>query len=228
MVGLVETNVVPALWHLINMFRDRKHAGEMLAALLGSYRGRAETLLLALPRGGVPVAAAVARALALPLDVLPVHKIGAPSEPELAVGAVAADGFVVLDEEAIAAMQISRTALESVIAGEREELLRRERLYRGDRPPLALEGQTAILVDDGLATGYTMLAAIRAVRRQRAASVVVAVPVAPQETLDRLRAEADEVVCVDIPPRLVAVGQFYENFNQVSDQQVREELLQSG
>jgi putative phosphoribosyl transferase len=206
------------------MFRDRKHAGELLATKLDAYRGRPETVLLALPRGGVPVAAAVARALALPLDVLPVHKIGAPREPELAVGAVAVDGFVVLDEDAIAIMHISQTALESVIAREREELSRREREYRSGRAPLSLEGQTVILVDDGLATGYTMLAAVRAVRRQRPAAIVIAVPVALQETLNRLGAEADEVVCLHTPPRLAAVGEFYEDFSQVSDEQVCEEL----
>jgi putative phosphoribosyl transferase len=206
------------------MFRDRRHAGELLAALLTGYRGKAEAVILALPRGGVPVAAAVARSLMLPLDVFPVRKIGAPSEPELAVGALAGDGVVVLDEKTIAAMQISRATLEAIIAAEREEILRRQRLYRDDRLPLRLDGLTAILVDDGLATGYTMLAAVRAVRRQHPARVVVAVPVAPQETLDRLHAEADEVVCVDTPRRLEAVGQFYEDFSQVSDEQVREEL----
>lgn len=206
------------------MFRDRKDAGELLAGKLESYRGRPETVLLALPRGGVPVAAAVAHALDLPLDVFLVHKIGAPSEPELAVGAVAANGLVVIDEDAIAVMGISPADLESIIAREREELLRREREYRGGRAPLALEGQTAILIDDGLATGYTMLAAIRAVRQQRPVGIVVAVPVASQETLDRMRTEADEVVCVYTPFHLAAVGQFYRDFSQVSDEQVRVEL----
>lgn len=207
------------------MFRDRREAGELLATRLESYRGRADTVLLALPRGGVPVAAAVARTLALPLDVLLVHKIGAPSESELAVGAIARDGLVVLDERTIAAMHISRVALESIIASEQTELLRRECLYRGGRGSLVLERKTAILVDDGLATGYTMLAAVRSVRRQQAARVVVAVPVALQETLDRLGAEADEVVCVHTPHRLEAVGQFYEDFSQVSDEQVCEEMI---
>ena len=206
------------------MFRDRKHAGELLAVKLECYRRRTETVLLALPRGGVPVAAAVSRALELPLDVLLVHKIGAPIEPELAVGAVAADGLVVLDRDTIAMMGISPADLKSIIAREREELLRREREYRGGRAPLSLEGQTAILIDDGLATGYTMLAAIRAVRQQRPARIVVAVPVAAQETLDRLGTEADEVLCVHTPMRLAAVGQFYEDFSQVSDEEVREEL----
>lgn len=206
------------------MFRDRKDAGELLAGKLENYRGRPETVLLALPRGGVPVAAAVAHALDLPLDVFLVHKIGAPSEPELAVGAVAVNGLVVIDEDAIAVMGISQTALESVITREREELLRREREYRGGRALVRLERRTSILIDDGLATGYTMLAAIRAVREQRPAAIVVAVPVASQETLDRMRAEADEVVCVNTPMRLAAVGQFYADFSQVSDEQVREDL----
>jgi putative phosphoribosyl transferase len=206
------------------MFRDRRHAGELLAALLAGYRGRAGVELLALPRGGVPVAVAIARTLMLPLDVFLVHKIGAPGEPELAVGAVASDGLVALDEETIAAMQITKPELEMAILREREELMQREGLYRGDRLPLVLEGQTVILVDDGLATGYTMLAAVRSVRRQRPVSIVVAVPVALQETLERLRAEADEVVCVHIPRRLASVGQFYEDFSQISDEQVCEEL----
>jgi putative phosphoribosyl transferase len=206
------------------MFRDRGHAGQLLAALLRQYRGQAGTMLLALPRGGVPVAASVARALELPLDVLLAHKISAPSEPELAVGAIAGDGLVVLDERSIAAMRISRAALESAIAMEGEELFRRGQMYRGDRLPLMLAGETVILVDDGLATGYTMLAAVRWARQQRAQRVVVAVPVALQATMDWLGAEADEVVCVHIPQRLEAVGQFYDDFSQVSDEQVCAEL----
>lgn len=206
------------------MFRDRRHAGELLAALLDRYRRQPGTVLLALPRGGVPVAASVALALALPLDVLLVHKLGAPGEPELAIGAISVDGVVVLDHKTIATMGISEAALEAAISHERVELLRRERLYRGGRPPLALFGRTVILIDDGLATGYTMLAAVRAVRHQQPTSIVVAVPVALQETLDRLRAEAHETVCVHTPTRLEAVGQFYEDFSQVSDEQVIEEL----
>lgn len=209
------------------MFRDRRHAGELLAGLLDRYRGQAQTVLLALPRGGVPVAAAVARELALPLDVLLVHKIGAPREPELAIGAVAINGLVVLDQQAIASMHLSQDALDAAIAREREELARREHLYSGDRSPLELEGMTAILVDDGLATGYTMLAAVQAAQQQGVGRAVVAVPVAQQQTLDRLRAEADETVCVSIPPRLGAVGQFYEDFSQIGDEEVRKELALS-
>lgn len=206
------------------MFRDRRQAGELLAAQLDEYRDRPDAVLLALPRGGVPVAAAIAHALSLPLDVLLVHKIGAPSEPELAIGAVALDGLVVLDNRTIALMHISEAELETAIAAEREQLLRRSRLYRGDRAPLALEGKTIILVDDGLATGYTMLAAARSVRSHRPAQIVIAVPVALRETLDRLAAEADKTVSVLVPPRLAAVGQFYEDFSQTTDEQVREML----
>ena len=224
MLVLVETIAAARSASESDMFRDRRDAGEQMAALLAGYRGRPDGVLLALPRGGVPVASALSKALALPLDVLPVRKIGAPSEPEFAVGAVAEGGLVVLDKETIAAMHLSESALEPIISREREELLRRERVYRGDRPPLALSGRIVILVDDGLATGYTMLAAVRAVRRREAASIVVAVPVASPKTLDRLRAEADDIVCLSTPHSLTAVGQYYENFSQVSDEQVREEL----
>lgn len=203
------------------MFHDRRHAGERLAALLESYRLQPQTIVLALPRGGVPVAATVARELALPLDIFPVRKVGAPGQPEYAIGAIAGDGVLVLNDHAIASMSISEEVLHEAVAREREELHRREQLYRGDRPPLALDGWTAILVDDGLATGYTMLAAVRAIREQAPAKIVVAVPVAPPSTLDRLAVEADEVVCVHSTEDLFAVGQFYSNFSQVSDEEVQ-------
>lgn len=176
------------------------------------------------------MASEMAHALALPLDILSVHKIGAPREPELAIGAVAEDGPVELDEDAIAAMHISEAELQSAIVRERAELLRRERVYRvycGDRPPLALTGQVVILVDDGLATGYTMLAAIHAVRRRGASRIVIAVPVAPQDTLDRLRYEADDMFCVYTPRSLMAVGQFYEDFSQVRDERVARAVADS-
>lgn len=203
------------------MFRDRLHAGELLAGLLRHYRGQTRTVVLALPRGGVPVGAVVARELALPLDVFPVHKIGAPHQPELAIGAVAAGGVLVFDEHAAGSMHLSREMLEAAVAQEREELRRRELLYRSERPPLELVGKTAILVDDGLATGYTMLAAIRAVRTHTPARIVVAVPVAPPSTIERLRGEADEVVCAHSAESMFAVGEFYEDFRQVSDDEVR-------
>jgi putative phosphoribosyl transferase len=206
------------------MFRNRQHAGELLAARLDCYRAQPRTVLLALPRGGVPVAAVIARELMLPLEVLPVHKLGAPRQPELAIGAVAGDDLVVLDRGAIASMGISQGEIDSAIARERAELVRRERAYRAERLPLALAGQRVILVDDGLATGYTMLAAVRCVRQREAARVVVAVPVGARETLGRLRPEVDELFCVHVPQALIAISQFYGDFAQVSDEQVREAL----
>jgi putative phosphoribosyl transferase len=213
------------------MFHDRRHAGELLAGLLEGYRGRGRTVVLGLPRGGVVVAAALARALALSLDVFVVRKLGAPSQPELAVGAVATGGLVVLDDEAIATMRISRASLEAAIAREREEVNRREQAYRAGRPALELFEQTVLLVDDGVATGYTMLAAVRAVRQLRPDRIVVAVPVASTEAVEMLRLVAEEVFCVLVPRRLMAVGQFYEDFRQTTDDEVlcalREDTLPS-
>jgi predicted phosphoribosyltransferase len=206
------------------MFRNRQHAGELLAGHLAAYRGQSNALVLALPRGGVPVAAVLARELGLPLDVFPVRKLGAPGQPEYAMGAIAVNGLVVLHQQAIASLRVSQSTLDAVIAREHEELLRQERVYRDPRPPLILAGKTLILVDDGLATGYTMLAAIRATRELHPARIVVAVPVAPADTLDLLRPEADEVVCFHIPHDLSAIGQFYEDFSQTTDDQVREAL----
>ena len=203
------------------MFRDRRHAGVLLARLLESYRRQERTVVLALPRGGVPVGEMVARELGLPIDIFPVRKIGAPHQPDLAIGAVAGGGVLVLDERAAGSMHLSQETLDAAVAREREELLRRERLYRGERQPLKLEGWTVILTDDGLATGYTMLAAVRAVRTQAPARVVVAVPVAPPSTIERVRGEADEVVCVHSTENMFAVGEFYEDFSQVSDEAVR-------
>ena len=208
------------------MFRDRRHAGDLLSGLLGGYRDRVRTVVLGLPRGGVVVAAALARELALPLDVFVVRKLGAPSQPELAIGAVAAGGLVVLDDAAIASMRISRGALEAAVVREKEEVTRRELAYRGMGPPLDLFEQTALLVDDGVATGYTMLAAVRAVRLLGPDRIVVAVPVASAEAVERLRSVADEVFCVLVPRRLFAVGQFYEDFRQTTDDEVVQALAE--
>ena len=208
------------------MFRDRRHAGDLLSGLLGGYRDRVRTVVLGLPRGGVVVAAALARELALPLDVFVVRKLGAPSQPELAIGAVAAGGLVVLDDAAIASMRISRGALEVAVVREKEEVTRRELAYRGMGPPLDLFEQTALLVDDGVATGYTMLAAVRAVRLLGPDRIVVAVPVASAEAVERLRSVADEVFCVLVPRRLFAVGQFYEDFRQTTDDEVVQALAE--
>ncbi len=208
------------------MFRDRRHAGELLAGLLGGYQGRAATLVLGLPRGGVVVAAALAQELALSLDVFVVRKLGAPSQPELAIGAVAAGGLVVLDDQAIASMRISRSALEAAIVREKEEVTRRELAYRGARPQLELFDQTVLLADDGVATGYTMLTAVRAVRLLGPDRIAVAIPVASAEAVAMLRSVADEVFCALVPRRLFAVGQFYEDFRQTTDDEVVQALAE--
>lgn len=177
-------------------------------------------IVLGLPRGGVPVAAEVADALGGPLDVLIVRKVGVPGQPEVAMGAVASGGISVRNEDVLVMLPRALQTFESVAAGERHEVVRRETLYRGTRPPLQLQGRTAVLVDDGAATGATARAAIRAARALGAARVLVAVPVASPEALDELRAEADEVVCLQAPARFVAVGRWYEDFPQLGDAEV--------
>ncbi|MGB4592182.1 MAG: phosphoribosyltransferase family protein [Coriobacteriia bacterium] len=198
------------------MFRDRVHAGHELAGALRGYSGAPDTLVLALPRGGVVVAAGVARALGLPLDVVVTRKIGAPGNPEYAVAAIDADGAVVPGDLGGASDEYIR----SQVAVERDEIARRLRTYRGDRPPLEIEGRTVILVDDGIATGLTVRAAVRYLRAHNAGRIVVAVPVAPQDTADRLRLEADEVVTLAEPSGFYAVGQFYSEFGQTTDDEV--------
>jgi predicted phosphoribosyltransferase len=208
-------------------FRDRREAGRLLAARLAHYRGRPDVLVLALPRGGVPVGYEVARALGAPLDVFLVRKLGVPGHEELAMGAVASGGVQVLNDDVIAGLGLSERVVAAVTARELQELERRERLYRGARPPREVHGRTVILVDDGLATGATMRAAIHALRRRGAARIVVAVPVAPLPTCAELRAEADEVVCLFTPEPFFAVGLWYEDFTQTSDDEVRALLADS-
>jgi predicted phosphoribosyltransferase len=202
-------------------FRDRVDAGRRLAERLSSYAGRPDVIVLGLPRGGIPVAYEVARALGAPLDVFVVRKLGWPIQPELAMGAIASGGVIVLNEEVIEMVGAGRELIESVADEERRELARREREYRGDRPPPSIRGRTVILVDDGLATGSTMRAAARAVREQDPARLVIAVPVGAPETCESLRAEADEVVCVLQPPFFQAVGLWYDRFEQTTDAEVR-------
>jgi predicted phosphoribosyltransferase len=205
-------------------FRDREEAGRRLAELLSAYANRDDVVVLALPRGGVPVAAQVAKALHAPLDVFIVRKVGVPGQEELAMGAIASGGVLVLDEGIVNRLGIDREQLERVIAKELREIERREAAYRGDLAPPDLEGKTVILVDDGLATGSTMRAAALAVRRFNPARIVVAVPVAAAETCDEFRDVVDEVVC-DITPRpFHAVGLWYDDFSQTSDDEVRELL----
>ena len=208
-------------------YANRSDAGRELAAALGRGRDLGNAVVLGLPRGGVPVAYEIANALSLPLDVLVVRKLGVPSQPELAMGALASGGAVVWNEEVLRFLSIADEERNRVIARERAELERRELAYRGRRPSLALAGRVVILVDDGLATGATMEAAVRSVRQLGAESVIVAVPVAAPESRDRIAELADEVVCLHAPAFFSAVGQWYEDFSQTSDQEVKR-LLQNG
>jgi putative phosphoribosyl transferase len=206
------------------IFRDRMEAGRLLAAKLARYANRPDVAVLALPRGGVPVAFEVARILHAPLDIFLVRKLGLPGYEELAMGAIATGGVRVLNEDVVRALGISEDVIESVAAQEHQELERRERIYRGSRPPLDVRGRVVILVDDGLATGSTMRAAVAALRRQAPAWIIVAVPVGARETCDELRAEADEVACLRTPEPFRAVGLWYEDFSQTTDQEVHELL----
>jgi predicted phosphoribosyltransferase len=205
-------------------FRDRKEAGRLLAETLATYANRPDVIVLALPRGGVPVAYEVARTLNVPLDVLPVRKVGVPGHDELAMGAIAPGGVRVLNDEVVAAFSIPDHLIDAVAAKEQQELTRRERLYRGDRPPPDVRGKTVILIDDGLATGATMLAAVKALRQQQAGRVVVAVPIASPETCDQIRGKVDDIVCAVTPEPFYAVGLWYEDFSQTSDEEVRDLL----
>jgi predicted phosphoribosyltransferase len=209
------------------MFRDRFHAGRVLAELLARYAGRPDVVVLALPRGGVPVGAEVARALGAPLDVFLVRKLGVPGREELAMGAVAAGGVLVVNDEVINRLGIPAAVLEEVAAEERQELDRRAEAYRDGRPAPDLRGRTVILADDGLATGSTMRAAIAAVRQLGPAAVVVAVPVGAAETCSEFRGAADHVVCAETPEPFFAVGSWYQDFAQTTDEEVRELLARS-
>lgn len=202
------------------MFADRTDAGRRLAKLLQGYRGHKDAIVLALPRGGVPVAHEVAQALDLPLDVFTVRKLGLPAWPEVAMGAIASGGALYLSDDALQLHGINRQQLEQVLAREERELARREQLYRQGRGPLQVAGRTVILVDDGLATGASMIAAVSAVRSLSPARIVVAVPVAPADARRRLGAAVDEFVCAEIPAHFDAVGRFYREFGQTSDEDV--------
>lgn len=207
------------------MFEDRRDAGRALATLVATLPDLHQAILLALPRGGVPVAYEVARACSLPLDVLTVRKLGAPGQRELAIGAVASGGIVAINPELVEHFRISPEDLRAMVAHEQEEIARRDWLYRDGAPPLAIAGRTVILIDDGLATGATMKAAARAVR-PRVGRVVIAVPVAAATTCRELENEADQVLCLSTPEDFEAVGQFYFNFTPTSDEEVRTLLAQ--
>lgn len=210
---------------MARVFADRVDAGRALGTALAARDDLAGASVLALPRGGVPVAYEVAQALGLPLDVLVVRKLGLPEQPELAMGAIASGGAVVLNDDVVRYLGGRMGAFEEVKRHEQAELARRERAYRGDRAPLEVAGRDFIVVDDGLATGATMEAAVRALQAGGARRVIVAVPVASAQARDRIAAVADEVVCLATPMLFSAVGQWYRDFGQTTDDEVRDLLL---
>jgi putative phosphoribosyl transferase len=209
---------------MVDRFRDRHDAGRRLAEALGSYAHRDDVLVLALPRGGVPVGYEVARALGAPLDVMQVRKLGVPGHEELAMGAIASGGVRILSDDVVETLRIPDRVIATVAAAEEHELDRRERIYREGRPFPDVRGRIVILVDDGLATGSTMRAAAAALRAQGAGRLVAAVPVAPKETCDALRSLVDEVICAVTPEPFLAVGEWYDDFTQTSDADVRDLL----
>ncbi len=206
------------------VFRNRREAGQVLASLLAGYRGRPGVVVLGLPRGGVPVAYEIATALHAPLDVMVVRKLGVPGHEELAMGAIASGGVQVINEEVVRHLGLTPGIMASVAAIEQQELARREQAYRGKRPPVTIEGRTVILVDDGLATGSTMRAAVAALRRRHPTRVVVAIPTAAPEPCEELKQEVDEIVCAMTPTPFYGVGEWYEEFDQTSDEEVRDLL----
>jgi putative phosphoribosyl transferase len=209
------------------VFQDRHDAGRQLAVRLLPYAGRDDVVVLALPRGGVPVGYEVARALGAPLDIFLVRKLGVPGHEELAMGAIASGGVRVINQRVIDTLKIPPEVIEQVTTMELEELERREREYRDGRPPVEVAGRVAILVDDGLATGASMRAAIEALRRREPGRIIVAVPVGAAETCSDLRQEADEAVCAQEPTEFYAVGLWYEDFAQTTDDEVRDLLARA-
>jgi len=206
---------------------DRQTAGRELAAALKNYAGRGDVLVLALPRGGVPVALEIAKILGAPLDLMLVRKLGVPGHRELAMGAIAGGGVRVLNQDIIDSLRIGREAIEETAAKEEKELQRRDKIYRGTRPLPAIESRIVVLVDDGIATGATMLAAIDAIRTRNPAKIVVAVPVGPAYTIERLKELADEVVCPYQPEPFMAIGNWYMDFSQLEDYEVRRMLSEA-
>jgi predicted phosphoribosyltransferase len=209
-------------------YQDRTTAGQTLASQLSHYSETPDLLVLGLPRGGVPVAYEVAKALAAPLDIFVVRKIGVPGYEELALGAVASGGVRVLNDEVVSQLGVGSETIEALTEEKQHEVAEREQWYRGDRPMPTIAGRTVILVDDGLATGATMRAAVSAVRQQQAARVVVAVPVGASQVCQEMRQQADEVICAMTPPILGGIGAWYNDFNQTPDEEVQQLLAQAG
>jgi len=212
---------------MLRQFRDRTDAGQQLAVRLAKYANRPDVIVLALPRGGVPVAFEVAKALGAPLDVFLVRKLGVPGWEELAFGAIASGGIRVLNPDIVQRLGLSHEVIDRVAAVAQQELERREHKFRGDRPPLQLRGRIVIVIDDGIATGATVRAAVQAIRQQEPASVVLAVPVAPPQTCAELREQVDDLVCLKTPVELDAIGLWYKDFGQTTDDEVCELLAQA-
>lgn len=208
-------------------FHDRKEAGLILAEQLKEYSHQSNVIVLALPRGGVPVAYEIAKALAVPLDVFIVRKLGVPGHEELAMGAIASGGTPIFNEDIVQSLRLKQSAIDSVLQSEQKELQRREKLYRGNKPPLALEDKTIILVDDGMATGATMRAAIQALELHKPATIIVAVPVAALSTYEELSPLVNKIICPLKPRQFYAVGLWYEQFTQTSDSEVIELMEKS-
>ncbi|WP_392538104.1 phosphoribosyltransferase [Legionella sp. 227] len=208
-------------------YDNRNQAGRVLADLLKDYAARTDVVILALPRGGVPVAYEVATKLSLPLDIFIVRKLGAPGHEELAMGAIASGGIAVFNQEVVNLLHIQKDAIDKIKKSEQEELSRRELVYRGKRPFPELSGKTIILVDDGIATGYTMRAAIAALKQKKPEKIIVAVPVAAQSTCDEIAPLVDEIICPMRPTNFYAVGLWYNDFSQTTDDEVIELLQQS-
>lgn len=209
------------------LFQDRTEAGQRLAQQLKAYANRQDLLVLGLPRGGVPVAFEVAKALNAPLDVFLVRKLGVPGHEELAMGAIASGGVRILNQEVVENLHISEEIIDRVAATEQQELERREHAYRDDRPPLDLSDRTVILVDDGLATGATMRVAVVAIRQQHPKQIIAVVPVSSPEICDELRVEVDKIICAETPRPFVAVGLWYKKFSQTTDAEVQNLLKQA-
>jgi len=212
---------------MLTQFRDRTEAGKLLAEQLTTYVNLHDVLVLALPRGGVPVAFEVAKALHAPLDVIVVRKLGVPGQEELAMGAIATGGVRILNNDVVQFLGIPDEVINKIAVQEQQELERRERLYRGDRPAYAVRGRTVILVDDGIATGATMHAAVAALKLRQPARILIAVPTAAPSTCDEFASEVDELVCVLRPEPFIAVGYWYRQFSQTSDEEVRSLLEQA-
>jgi putative phosphoribosyl transferase len=205
-------------------FRDRREAGQLLAEEMGFLKGKEDVIVLGIPRGGVVVAYEVAQAIDVPLDIYITRKIGAPHNPELAIGAVASDGGIVLDQDLVRQLGVPEDYIENETERQRQEIERRAKEYRGDRPSLELAGKTVVVVDDGVATGATTLATLRALKRQEPKELILAIPVGPPDTVKRLGKEADRVICLSSPRLFWAVGAFYVTFDQTSDEEVKQLL----